>query len=356
MATYRPIRRRYTRSVLASAVALGLSVGASGAVRHAQAATAPMPVAAAGYGVSLFAKGTAFTKGMAAYFNPDSIVANAQHVFVGYQNNGNPDGSNHKSSTVVEYTLQGRVVQTFSVPGHNDGLRIDPSTGLLWATSNEDANALLTTINPTTRALVTYHFPKAAHGGGYDDLAFMHGMTFIAASNPALNAAGVNTGPALDKVVLHNGMLTVTPVLMGDAKATDLTTHHTVTLNEVDPDSMYVTPQGDLMLDNQGGAEIVLVHNPGTTRQTVSRLPLGTQVDDTVWATSPQGRILVSDHGGNAVYAIRGMFTAGSAYSAAPGDSGVAGFVGALDLTSGTLKPVVIGLSSPGGMAFVPGM
>ncbi len=70
----------------------------------------------------------------------------------------------------------------------------------------------------------------------------------------------------------------------------------------------------------------------------------------------PQGHILVSDHGGNAVYAIRGTFTAGTAYSSAPGDSGVAGFVGSLDLTSGTLKPVVIGLSSPGGMAFLPGM
>jgi len=348
MATYRPIQRRYTRPILASAVALGLSVGASGAARHAQAAA--LPVAASGYRVSLFAAGTM------AYSKPDSIAAGAQHVFVGYQNNGNPDGSNHKPSTVVEYSLRGQVIHTFSVPGHNDGLRIDPSTGLLWATSNEDANALLTTINPATRALVTYRFPKTAHGGGYDDLAFMHGMIFIAASNPTLNAAGVNTSPALDKVALHNGMLTVTPVLMGDAKATDLTTHHTVTLNEVDPDSMYVTPQGDLMLDNQGGAEIVLVHNPGTAGQTVSRLPLGTQVDDTVWATSAQGRILVSDHGGNAVYAIRSTFNPGSAYSAAPGDSGVAGFVGSLDMASGTLKPVVIGLSSPGGMAFVPGM
>jgi len=83
---------------------------------------------------------------------------------------------------------------------------------------------------------------------------------------------------------------------------------------------------------------------------------LGTQVDDTVWATSAQGRILVSDHGGNAVYAIRSTFTPGSAYSAAPGDSGVAGFVGSLDMTSGTLKPVVISLSSPGGMAFLPGL
>ncbi len=60
MTTYRPIQRRYTRPILASAVALGLSLGAGGAARHAQAATAPMPVAAAGYGVSLFAKGIAY--------------------------------------------------------------------------------------------------------------------------------------------------------------------------------------------------------------------------------------------------------------------------------------------------------
>jgi len=268
MVTCRRIHRRFTRPVLASAIALSLSVGAGGLARHAHAATTVSPVTATGYRVSLFAAGTM------AYSKPDCIAADAQHVFVSYQNLGNADGSNHKPSTVVEYSLLGQVIHTFSVPGHNDGLRMDPYTGLLWATSNEDANALLTTINPTTRALVTYHFPKAAHGGGYDDLAFMHGMTFIAASHPTLNAAGINTSPALDKVVLRNGMLIVTTVLMGDAKATDLTTHHTVTLNEVDPDSMDITPQGDLMLDNQGGAEIVLVHNPGTTGQAVSRLPL----------------------------------------------------------------------------------
>jgi len=350
MATFRRIQRRYSRPVLASAVALGLSVGAGGVARHAQAATTALPVAASGYRVSLFAAGTM------AYSKPDSIAADTQHVFIGYQNLGNADGSNHKPSTVVEYSLLGQVIHTFSVPGHNDGLRIDPYTGLLWATSNEDANALLTTINPTTRSLITYRFPQTAHGGGYDDMAFMNGAAFIAASHPTLNSAGVNTHPALDRVVLRNGTLTVTPVLMGNTSATDLTTHHTVTLNEVDPDSMYITPQGDLMLDNQGGGEIVLVHNPGATGQTVSRLPMGTQVDDTVWATSAQGHILVSDHGGNAVYAIRGTFTTGTAYSSAPGDSGVAGFVGSLDLTSGTLKPVVIGLSSPGGMAFIPGM
>jgi hypothetical protein len=123
------------------------------------------------------------------------------------------------------------------------------------------------------------------HGGGYDDLCFLNGLVFIAASNPTLNSAGVNVYPAIDKVTLGNGKVNLTPVLMGNATATDLITKSKVQLNLVDPDSMTVDAKGQLILVNQGGSQLVLLKNPGTPQQTVTSVPVGNQLDDTVWAT-----------------------------------------------------------------------
>jgi hypothetical protein len=61
--------------------------------------------------------------------------------------------------------------------------------------------------------------------------------------------------------------------------------------------------------------------------------------------------MLVADTPGDAVYAITAPFLEpGSAYSAS--DSG--GFVGQLDFETGVLSPVVTGMVSPHGMAFIP--
>src|SRR6266567_3176351 len=81
------------------------------------------------YQVSLFASGNA------SYQNPDSVVLDQSHVFIGYQNFTKPDGTDHGTSTIVEYTMDGTVLNTFLVPGRCDGLRADPSTHLLWAIS-----------------------------------------------------------------------------------------------------------------------------------------------------------------------------------------------------------------------------
>jgi hypothetical protein len=282
------------------------------------------------------------------------VVADGQHVFIGYQNVTAKDGSDHKSSTIVEYTLEGKVVRTFSVPGHCDGLRIDPQTHLLWASSNEDGNPALVTINLKTGVITPYHFAPTPHGGGYDDMAFVDGMAFIAASNPNLNAQGVNVFPALDKIVLSQGNAVLTPVLFGNATALDTTTNTTVTLNEIDPDSLTVDPQGDVVLDNQAGAELVFLHHAGTPQQVVTRIPLGTQVDDTIWATARNGRMLVVDAKANVIYSIRAAFKTGTVYTEAPSDSGVNGFVGTLDLSTGFITPVAIGFGSPTGLFFLP--
>src|SRR5579863_2003539 len=159
--------------------------------------------------------------------------------------------TDNNSSTIVQYKMDGTQGNKFTVPGHSDGMRIDPATHLLWVSSCEDGNSKFITIDPSSGTITPYTFPVAPHGGGYDDLCFVNGMVFIAASNPNVNAAGVNVFPAIDKISLSNGKASLTPVLMGNASATDLTTHMKVSLNEVDPDSMTVDSKGELVLTNQ---------------------------------------------------------------------------------------------------------
>jgi hypothetical protein len=322
----------------------------SGSALAATQTTTPTPIGLHGYTISRFAQGTK------TYYNPDDLEVVGNHVFVAYQNGGLPDGSNHIPSTIVAYTLSGKIVHKVSVNGHCDGLRYNPYTKQLWATSNEDASPILTVINLSTWATTQFSFPPTLHGGGYDDLVFQNGTAFVAASNPTLNSAGINPAPALVKAAISNGQLVVTPVLYGNATATDIVTGKSVTLDLTDPDSTTIDPKGDIVLDSQGDAELIFLHNAGTPQQTVSRLSLGTQVDDSLWIPTAHGRILLSDGKQNAVYTVtmHGGFTPGTVYSAAPSDSGVAGFVGITDPTAGTITPVIIGLGSPKGLRFIP--
>src|ERR1700732_4899437 len=91
------------------------------------------PKAIAPYAVSVFATSPPNTA------QPDSIVAWGDSIIVGFQNHVAKDGSDGKSSTIVEFSLSGEVKRTFSVVGHNDGLRV-VGEGKLWALQNEDAN------------------------------------------------------------------------------------------------------------------------------------------------------------------------------------------------------------------------
>src|SRR5260370_5661816 len=165
-------------------------------------------------------------------------------------------------------------------------------------------------------------------------------MVFIAASNPNLNAAGVNTFPAIDKITLNNGKVDLTPVLMGNATATDLIANAKTTLNEVDPDSMTVDTNGDLVLVNQAGSELVFLKNPGTPQQTVTRVPVGDQLDDTVWAPSSPGRLLVTDGTIGNTYWINAY--PGTVYTQAPDDSATVGFLGGINITPVFSNPLVI--------------
>jgi hypothetical protein len=302
------------------------------------------------YTVSTFATGVA-----TVYFQPDSIALLNGHIFIGYGNGAAPDGSDGKSSTIVEYKKNGDVVTTYSVVGHNDGLRVNPQTKQLWAMQNEDGNPNLVIIDPTTGTQTVYTFGPTPHGGGYDDIAFRGNDVFLSASNPANNP---NFAPAVVRATISGSVVNVSEALNASAVATDIPTDNLVTLNLQDPDSMIFNPLGDLVLDSQSDGELIIVHHLGFTDQSVYHLALSlnsaaTQVDDTILATSSHGTILVSDRDSGAagvVYAIsRNIFSTGAAYTATPTS------VGALDFDTGAITNVVTGMVSPHGMAFIPG-
>src|SRR5579863_671402 len=185
---------------------LALTLGIATAPASGQ--TASTLHAVAPYQLSVFAKAPS---GLSA---PDSIAVLGDHVFVGYGDGHLPDGSDGLSSQVVEYKMDGTAIHTYTVPGHNDGLKVDPSTHLLWALQNEDANANLVIINTATHQQKLYEFGPTLHGGGYDDLVFRNCKVFVSASNPANNP---NTGPAIVSITPSGNLVNITPVLAGQA-------------------------------------------------------------------------------------------------------------------------------------------
>ncbi|HEX3395817.1 MAG TPA: hypothetical protein VHS76_03885 [Steroidobacteraceae bacterium] len=338
------------QSLIAPALVPAFSILMGFAASSVNAQTAP-PQASSPYTLTVFA---AAPPNLTA---PDSIAVVHDHVFVGYGDGHAPDGSDGKNSQVVEFSMDGTVEHIYTVPGHSDGLKLDPITGRLWALQNEDASPNLVIIDTETQQQKLYQFAgMPPHGGGYDDIVFRGCKVYISASNPARNP---NTGPAIVSAHLRDGAVQVKPVLMGNASAIDVLTGGTVTLNLQDPDSMTLDPLGNIVLDSQADQELIYVTHPGEPNQQAVRLPLSwvspkgpaaVEVDDTAFVTSSQGFILFADKGLNMVFKLtRPGFVPGSAYTAADGGP----FVGALDLTSGVITPVVNGVANPGGLVYV---
>jgi len=213
---------------------------------------------------------TVFATSTAAYTQPDSIVQWRDRILVGFSNGVAKDGSDGKFSTIVEYSLSGKVKRTFSVPGHNDGLRVVGEDDL-WCLQNEDGNPNLVVIDLESGRQKMYTFAPTVHGGGYDDMRVKDGKVLMTASNPNLNGAGVNVFPALVIATLHGNMVDVEPILSGDANATDIPTGTTVTLNLTDPDSLTSDPRGNVLLDDQGDGQLIFIRHPFSDNPVVGR-------------------------------------------------------------------------------------
>ena len=289
--------------------------------------------------------------------NPDSITTANGNIYVVYANATNPDGTGG-FSTVVEYSASGKMVSTFNVTvtGKADGLKYNPFDHKLWALRDEDSNPALTLIDPKTGFETNYTYAqKPLHGGGYDDVVFTRGETFISASNPNLDA-GQNNFPSIVSAHIIGHQVFVAPVLQGNAPLIDIATGQKVVALQSDPDSLKVDSAGDLVLDSQADGDLIFINAPGSPNQAGLRLHLsnGTSnqitVDDTVFPSTPAGTIYVVDTKGNTVYAVKsGAFQPGGAYSASDSD----GILGKVDLSTGLVSPIVTGMKSPHGALFV---
>jgi len=336
-------------------VAAGLLLAAALLAPSAASAQAQ---AQAPYTVRVFAHAPANTS------QPDSIVAWRDRIIVGFQNHVAKDGSDGKSSTIVEFSLSGEPRRSLSVPGHNDGLRV-VGDDQLWALQNEDANPNLVVIDLRSGAATPYAFAPTPHGGGYDDIVVGEDhAVYLTASNPNLNSAGVNVFPALVRARLSQGNVLLETVLYGNAAATDIGTGAAVTLNLTDPDSMTRDLKGNIVFTSQADSVVVFVRHPGEGDQAVGSLDISSTatgpgaalitIDDTAFTPPGARYLLVTDVGGNTIYRIdRGDFgfEPGQAYSA----SDTAGIVGTLNLDNGVVTPIVTGLVSGRGLQFVGG-
>lgn len=301
-------------------------------------------------GVSTFATGTAVNA-----TKPDSIALGNNSLWVSYTNGTDGLGGGG-SSTVVQYKLNGKVCHTYSILGSVDGLKVDPRTGLVWALQNQDGNSTLTLINPKTGTIsapISYAVTSATRG--YDDAAFRGNQVFLSYTNP--------TGPADPTIQLvQNGSnpLVVTLILsMGDTGTNLATGQPNQPTSQSDPDSLKLTPTGDLMLSSGDDGQLIFVGQPGTTNQSVSFLTLldpstGLHVsglDDAVFATADQGSFYLADTKNNRVLKIDvDDLAIGSLFASV----GSLNELAAVDIHSGLTTALVSGLNGPHGLEFLP--
>jgi hypothetical protein len=301
---------------------------------------------------SVFATGAAVNA-----TGPDSIAAGPDSIWVAYTNGADSTGLSG-SSTIVQYSRKGVFRQKLSVPGSVDGLKVDPRTGLVWALQNQDGNSTLTLIDPqhgiTPKSPYAYAVSSSARG--YDDVVFRGRQTFLSYTNP--------TGPSDPTIqLLTNGVspLTVTPVLLMGATGTNLATGQTnQPTSQNDPDSMKMTPSGDLMLSSAADGQLIFVKNPGTTSQSVAFLTVldpstgiaVSELDDSVFATAERGTFFLADTNNNRVLAIQADEIPFGSLFASVGS--LSAFV-QVNTKTGLVTALVPNLSGPHGLIFVPG-
>jgi hypothetical protein len=289
----------------------------------------------------LFASGAA----LGANINsPDSITIGNGSVWVSYTNGAASDGSNG-SSLVVQYSLSGAVQKTYTIAGYVDGLKIDPATGLVWALQNQDANSSLTIIDPIAQTTQTLSYAVNSLTSGYDDVVFKGTQKFLSFTNPA-----AATDPTVVLLTNSSSPLTVSPILhFGDPGTI-----------QNDPDSMKLTPSGDLLLTSGADGALNFIVNPGGPGQTVHSIALNdlagdpfSGLDDTLYPTYPIGLIFVTNTAANQVLSINASGLSLSSLYAAVGNTTV-NAIGTVDPTTGLFTTVVSGLNRPHGLAFLP--
>jgi hypothetical protein len=292
------------------------------------------------------------------------VSADGTELWIGYGNGVDTTGKGGPS-TLVEYNISsGAVLQKIGIPGHLDGLKINPATNDVWATENEDGNPTLAIVNHKSGKFTIFSFSPTLISGGMDDLVFSGKKSadvFIVSSSQTSISMPVivqilgkpkKTNTAL-KSILAGNPTSVFNVVANAAETTDMIG---------DPDSMTLDPAGELVLDNRSDDSLYIARASGAANS-VLRVPLTlsgspVQVNDTIFTTSATngeestaGAIYITDTTANVIYQLtKPYFPANEVYTAA----NVVGDVGLVDLNTGIVTPVVTGFAGVHGLAFSP--
>lgn len=347
-------------NLLASSTAM-MAVALVGAAAQAQSPTAMSP-----YTLSVF-PGTP----PAGATQPDdlAISADGKRLWVGYGNGVDTTGN------AVEYDIgTGRVLKNISIPGHLDGLKINPVTGDVWATENEDGNPTLAVIDHQSGAFNIYRFSPTLITGGFDDLVF---------APKSRGDSHDDKDSAQDVFVVTSSQVDTTrPVIVrisGPLRATDtqvaptlpgapvsvwnvVTNQEEMTAMVGDPDSMTLDPAGELVLDNRSDDSLYIVR-VAKAQNPVLRVPLTrggapVEVNDTIFTTSQTngvsstaGAIFITDTTANVIYVLaKPYFPSNEIYTAA----NVVNEIGLVDLNTGVVTPIATGFQGVHGLAFSP--
>ncbi len=349
------------RSKLVSRLlALTLCVGAA-VLSSAQQAQA-QPVAVAPYTLTALSK----LVPPSGATQPDdlAVTADGLDLWVGYGNGVDTKGQGGPSN-VVEYEISsGVVLQNLSIPGHVDGLKINPTTNDVWANENEDGNPTLAIIDHKTGAFTINTLSPTLITGGLDDLVFSGpGSTdvFLVASSQVDTTTPVivqiSGQPQKTNTVVTATLPGAPPTVWNIVKNAAETTD---TIG--DPDSMTLDPAGELVLDNRSDDSLYIVRAKSAANS-VLRVPLTlagkpVEVNDTIFITSATtgaastaGVIYITDTSANVIYSLtKPYFPSNEVYTAA----NVVGDVGLVDLNTGVVTPVVTGFKGVHGLAFSP--
>lgn len=334
------------------------------------AAPAVKPTVPAGFTITRLA---AAPKGT---LNCDDLAFLEGHLFMGCQNMALSNGGGG-NSTLVEYSLTGAAINTWSIKDKIDGLGGDPLHHRVIVTLDEDANSHLATVDPTAPAgqqVTRYTYspdprgtstPPALHTGGGTDTVTVDsaGHIFIVGSH-----AGTKTGTAVFKVLLTppssaggSGTATLSPTFLDNATAANGNTGSgTVSLSLGDVDSATIVPAdspkygGNFVVTDQTALELVFAKNIFTgTGLTALKTPFG--LDDLRWTTSPGGTLYVVNNGGtvpgaSAVYKVSGPFVKNTVLAS---NDGAGDQVVTVNLTTGALTPFVRHLTTTKGLIYL---
>jgi hypothetical protein len=315
--------------------------------------------------------------GRASVTQPDDITGLNGKIFVGFQNQvgtkGEPvpsgtTGAGFRDSTVVEFSSSGSPAAQWNVAGHLDGLTGDPATGKLIVTTNEDGNAHLFLIDPSSPQTVEYHLPTLPHGGGLDAISIWHGMILISASAPS-----ATSGPAVYVVSLNSSNNTASVHALFADNSTAAGARGTTHLALTDPDSNAVVPAsaprfgGQFELTSQG--DLLQIFAADTSGKRLSELKLSQSVDDSAWATSASGTLYVTDSTDDLIWKVTGPFQPGTEIvSVTPCNANAApmtcpsppkwgpNYLGQVDMSTGAIATIPVhGITIlPKGLFFVP--